>query len=262
MGFDLEAALLRLKDDFIATSLDKLDHVDQIIDAFYQGQNGTEDQYFQLQRDIHSIKGSAGTHGLSTLTLVAHRLEDYLESSSSASANKWQDIQAFCDEMRKLVELGAEPDATVREETLKRLPSIVDDKTTAISEQKKRHVTILLVMPQGVQRKVIAKELTDCGFDLSYATRPLEAVSLVMNINPDAVLSNQEFPHMTGLELAHVLKAIEATRETPFALLTSSDIPKDTLPQETQLIKKGGNFMSELTDYLLDVGLFGRLSVK
>ena len=64
---------------------------------------------------------------------------------------------------------------------------------------------------------------------------------------------------MTGLELAHVLKAIKVTRDTPFALLTSSEPDIETLPQGMHIIHKGEKFTSDLTDYLVNVGLFGRL---
>jgi len=258
MEFDLESALSRLKQDFIEASSEKLDGIDIIIDNVYNERGNRGDQFFQLQRDVHSIKGSAGTHGLHLLTLVAHRLEDYLEAARRLSKEDWRSVQIYIDEMRKLVDLTQEPEEKFRRLTLESLPH-AQNGPTEFSEQKSKKVTILIVMPPGVQRKLIGGELAACGFDLSFTDRPVEAIRLIIDLKPDAVLSNQEFRNMTGLELAHVLKAIKVTQDTPFALLTSSGLDKEALPQGTYIIQKGENFTSDLTEYLVNVGLFGRL---
>lgn len=258
MEFDLESALKRLKQDFIEGSLEKLDDIDKVIDNVYNDRGNRGDQFFQLQRDVHSIKGSAGTHGLHLLTLVAHRLEDYLEAVRRLNKEEWRSVQIYMDQMRKLVILAEEPEDKLREEILHDLPH-AQGTTTEFSGQKTKKVTILLVMPAGVQRKLIGAELAACGFDLSFSDRPVEAIRLVMDLKPDAVLSNQEFRNMTGVELANVLKAIKSTSNTPFALLTSSDLKTNALPKGTHIIQKGEQFTSDLTDYLVDVGLFGRL---
>jgi len=258
MEFDLESALKRLKQDFIESSLEKLDDIDDIIDNVYNDRGNRGDQFFQLQRDVHSIKGSAGTHGLHLLTLVAHRLEDYLEAARRLNKEEWRCVQIYMDQMRNLVNLTEEPADDLRKEILQNLPH-AQERTTEFSDQKAKKITILIVMPAGVQRKLIGAELAACGFDLSFTDRPVEAIRLVMDLKPDAVLSNQEFRNMTGVELAHVLKAVKATSNTPFALLTSSKLNTDILPEGAHIIQKGEKFTSDLTDYLVDVGLFGRL---
>ena len=259
MEFDLEAALSRLKEDFIAGSLEKLDDIDTIIDNIYNERGNRGDQFFQLQRDVHSIKGSAGTHGLHLLTLVAHRLEDFLEAAPRLSNEEWRSVQIYIDEMRNLINLGDDlEDERERERIIQSLPH-AQESSTEFSEQKNRKVTVLVVMPAGVQRKVIGKELAACGFDLSFTDRPVEAIRLVMDLQPDAVISNQEFRNMTGVELAKVLKDIKLTSKTPFALLTSSDLDLSSLPKGTHIIHKGMTFVDDLTNYMVNIGLFGRL---
>lgn len=258
MEFDLEKALSRLKQDFIEGSLEKLDDIDEIIDNIYNDRGNRGDQFFQMQRDVHSIKGSAGTHGMHVLTLVAHRLEDYLEAVERLNKEEWRAVQLYIDEMRHLVDLGVDPSETEGQEILERLPH-AQQKSQEFSEQKRKKVTILVVMPAGVQRKVIGTELAACGFDLSFTDRPVEAIRLVMDLQPDAVISNHEFRKMTGVELAHVLRQIKVTSKTPFALLTSTKQDPKKLPTDTHIIRKSSSFVSDLTDYLVEIGLFGRL---
>lgn len=258
MQFDLEAALSRLKQDFIEGSLEKLDGIDDIIDNIYNDRGERGDQFFQMQRDVHSIKGSAGTHGMHLLTLVAHRLEDYIEACPRLNKEQWRGVQLYIDEMRHLVDLGKDPSEQERDDILHRLPH-AQQEVVEFSTQKKKKVTVLIVMPPGVQRKLIGKELASCGFDLSFTDRPVEAIRLVMDLKPDAVLSNQEFRNMTGSELANVLSSIKLTSQVPFALLTSSDIEADSLPKSAHIVKKGETFVSDMTEYLVDIGLFGKL---
>ncbi len=258
MQFDLESALQRLKQDFIEGSLEKLDDIDKIIDNIYNDRGNRGDQFFQLQRDVHSIKGSAGTHGMHLLTLVAHRLEDYLEAAQRLNNEQWRHVQVYIDEMRVLVDLAKDPSESEREAVLARLPH-AQEQSTEFSDQKSKKVTVLVVMPPGVQRKLIGKELAACGFDLSFTDRPVEAIRLIMDLQPDAVLSNQEFRNMTGSELANVLQEIKLTKTTPFALLTSSEVDESSLPKGSHIIKKGESFDADLTNYLVDIGLFGRL---
>ncbi|WP_417784330.1 Hpt domain-containing protein [Terasakiella pusilla] len=258
MQFDLESALLRLKQDFIEGSLEKLDDIDTIIDNIYNDRGDRGEQFFQLQRDVHSIKGSAGTHGMHLLTLVAHRLEDFIEAAPRLKQEQWRSVQIYIDELRTLVDMGKDPSAHEREQILARLPH-AQDTATEFSNQKSKKVTVLVVMPPGVQRKVIGKELASCGFDLSFTDRPVEAIRLVMDLQPDAVLANQEFRNMTGSELGRVLREIKLTEQTPFALLTSSDGHENDLPPGSHIIKKGESFVSDLTEYLVEIGLFGKL---
>lgn len=258
MDFDLESALSRLKQDFIESSLEKLDEVDQIIDNIYNERGHRGDQFFQLQRDIHSIKGSAGTHGMNLVTLVAHRLEDYLEAVPRLNLEQWRSVQIYADEIRALIDLGKDPSPEDVKHILHRLPH-AQEPASEFSDQKRKKVTILLVMPVGVQRKLIGQELAACGFDLSFTDKPVEAIKLIMELKPNAVLSNKELNNMTGVELANVLGEIKATQNIPFALLTSSEVTPRDLPKGSKIIRKGEDFVSDLTEYLVDIGLFGQI---
>jgi len=257
--FDLEAAIARLKGDFIDNSLDKLDEIDNIINAIYSNCENRGEKFFQLQRDVHSIKGSAGTHGLHLLTLVAHRLEDYIEASSRLTQEQWRSVQEYVDVMRKLLNTGIEPTENERTKILQSLPHAQQKSDAAFSEQKKKRVTILIVMPPGVQRKAMGRELASCGFDLSFTDRPVEAIRLVMDLQPDAVISDHNFRNMTGSELANVLQDIKITQHIPFALLDGGSAAGADIPESTRIIHKDSKFADDLTEYLVDIGLFGQL---
>ncbi len=61
---DLEKAFARLKVKFIESAHDRLEKVDQAIDQIYNEKGERGDLFFDLQRHIHTIKGSTGSHRL------------------------------------------------------------------------------------------------------------------------------------------------------------------------------------------------------
>ncbi|MCW9034140.1 MAG: response regulator [Alphaproteobacteria bacterium] len=260
MNFDLEKALAKLKQEFIESSGDRLDEIDAAIDRIFKETGDREADYFQMQRDIHSIKGSAGTHGFNAVTVIAHRVEDYIESTRRLTKTQLQDVQVYVDRIREIMEAGKDPSESELNKILHGLPSSTQQAT--VSEQEVKNLTVLLVMPKGVQRKLIGTELASCGFEISFSENPVEAISLALSIKPDIIVSSTEFEEMTGIELANVFKAIKITREMNFVLTTShddGDPALSELPEGTSIIHKSGDFAEELTECLINMGVFGKV---
>lgn len=259
MEFDLEKALARLKQEFIESSGDRLDEIDGAIDRIFKGTGDRESDFMQMQRDIHSIKGSAGTYGFNAVTVIAHRLEDYVESTRRLTNKQLGDVQVYIDHIRQIMESGVNPDEEKTQGILKNLPS---STKASVSDQERRYVTVLLVMPKGIQRKLIGTELASCGFEISFSENPIEAIKLAVSIKPNIIVSSTEFPDINGVELANIFKVIRATKKAAFVLTTShepdSPILAD-LPKGTEIIHKGGDFAEELTDCLIHIGVFGKV---
>lgn len=257
MDDNLEKALERLKTDYIEGSGDKLDGIDAIIDRLYRGDGDRGADVVDMQREIHSLKGSAGTYGFSSVSLIAHRLEDYIEATNRLSKDQLRDVQTYIDEIRRIFQSGVNPTETEMDAILRALPS---GTATLVSAQEVRHVIVLLVMPKGVQRRLVGGELASCGFELSFAESPLEAIGLALSLKPDIVVSSMEMEPLTGAELGRVLKTIEATSKAAFVLITSheddSGILK-TLPEGAHVIHKGPKFSEQLSNCLIDIGVLG-----
>ena len=123
-------------------------------------------------------------------------------------------------------------------------------------------MVVLVVMPQGLQRKLVGTELASCGFDVSFAKDPLEAINLAITLKPQVVLSNQEFDIISGADLAGIFAIVKATRNSHFAVVTSHDEKEGELaqlPAKVRILKKDRKFMDNLTEYLVDIGLFGKV---
>lgn len=215
MAKDVASALEQLTQNFIDTNFDRIDKFDQIIDDIYN-ENGDRAVLFStLLQELHSLKGNAGTFGFMLVSTICHRLEDYLETSRRLKKAQWLEVQKYIDEIRKIFERGADPDVSKHDDILSSLPS------SAVKE-KALDATVVLVMEEGVIRSVLGSKLAELGVNISFAANPLDGLRIILALKPDMVISSQQLPTMTGLELAKVLQAIEVSKNISFALLTSN----------------------------------------
>lgn len=249
---DLEMILADMRREFIETAEDRLDEVEQSVANLLGDARNVDNEILEIKRHIHSVKGLGGSFGFSSVTLWAHALEDYLETTRDLGVDQLWDIQAFVDRMREIIESGSNP----------------DDETTASAIRKlrlrgrKRDMTglkagtsILLLMPKGIQRKIIGRELITFGFDIVIAETSMQAIEFAVTHRPDIVISSQEIDRISGLELAGILNAIHATAHHKFLLMTAAeDVDRlaAQIPDNVRIIRKGVNFARDLIKFLGD----------
>ena len=252
-------ALARLRQEYVDGSEDKIDEIDSIIGMLTKDEGDWDENFLELQRRIHTIKGSAGSYGFSTVSHIAHRLEDYMETAEVVGARELAGIQVFVDRIREIFETGANPDDDQAAALVKSLPTA---SQVAVADQKVHDVGAVFVMPKSVQRKIIAQELTSLGFRLSLAEGGLQALELALSGRPDMIISSMELVDIPGSELAWVFAAIGSTANCRFILMTSLDVNDPrvaNLPSGAALVRKGVHFFEDLTNCLGEWGVLSRV---
>lgn len=255
-AIDREAFTAKLRREYAESAGDRLERLDELLDRLYMGA-GTDADVSEIQREVHSLKGSAGTFGFPSVTAVAHRMEDYIETSQAFDGAHLNALQAYMDATRTLIAAEREPDADALRRLLEDLPSNArpDRLSSGFSDQKVKEIHTLLVMPRGLQRKIIGTELTSCGFRVSVADRGTDAIARALTEYPDIVLSAMELPDMSGGELTQVFLALERLRDSRLIVLTSYDTnaPKvRALPKGVAVVRKGEPFIEDLSRYLIE----------
>lgn len=259
---DVDDFIEQLRREFIETTSERLNNVDDLITQMMEGAGSGAD-LAEFLRHIHSIKGQGGTFDFPSVTTVAHRLEDYIETAAEHTPVQLKDIQYFVDVIRRIIESGQDPDEKEQLAILTALPQAAKDfaEVEAFDNQKPiQDVKIVLVMPKGTQRKIIGKELAACGFQISNADTPVEAIKHAIDHKPDIVIGSREMEQMGGREMAHVFSSIEATKSVHIVIATTSTTTQqDTtgLTDSTRVIQKGPGFIDDLTDCLGEWGFFG-----
>lgn len=251
------AMLERLSAEFRDSCRESMDECDLILERLSKSGPTDTATLIELQRRIHNVKGQGGSFGFPAITLIVHKLEDYLEAADKPAGHV-RDIQVFLDAIRAIVESGANPPEGDYPALLRTLPRARSGFTAV---QRSRDVHVLLAMPKDVQRRIVRQELASCGFDVTCADTGVSAIGLVLSTRPDAVFASLVLPDMTGADLARALAAIGTARKCPFGLLTtkSADDPQFAgLP--AWVIVKNDRFMEALTERLIEWGLFGRVA--
>ncbi len=90
-------------------------------------------------------------------------------------------------------------------------------------EQKR---TILFIDDNPVDRTLISKLLTKCGFYVLLAEEGATGLRMAQEEKPDLVLLDILLPHISGIELCKELKKNPATRDIPVIFYTAIDTPK------------------------------------
>jgi len=249
---DMDMILADMRQEFIESSEDRLDEVEEVTAQLLNKNNKVEYGLLEIKRHIHSLKGLGGCFGFPAVSIWAHALEDYLEAMNYIGAEQVWDIQLFLDSIRDVLEAGRNPSDEEIAAALKSMP------LKGIEQERSRlraGLCVLLLMPRGIQRKIINRELTTFGFKVIIVESSMQAIDLAITLRPDVVISSMILDRMTGIELARILGAIDGTAHNKFLLLTASDEPATmtgSIPDNVRIAKKGRGFSRDLIKFLND----------
>ena len=84
----IQLLLLQLKQGYIDHLAERFDQLEDLV-LQMEREGYTTERYNELYRQVHSLKGSGGTHNLQIITNICHPLEDYL-STITAQTNLHQ----------------------------------------------------------------------------------------------------------------------------------------------------------------------------
>ena len=242
---NLENVLEQLRLEYIENSGDKLDQIDDLISKLLDFEDSNwRDVFIEFQRQVHTIKGTAGSYGFQTVTEIAHSLEDYLETSNKLGVDQLSDIQLYIDQIRWIFEAGKNPSEDVALEILRKLPN---PNKSIFSDQEIRQIPVILVMPYNIQRKIFIADTS------------VRAIELALIHKPTIVFSNYDVSDINGVELALVFRSIAMTKSINMAILSSQKATNQqfaSLPEDVKVIRKGENFSDDLAECLLDWHVF------
>ena len=248
----------RLRDEFRADAQDRLDTLEAALESSLAGSNGAagDEALLVMRRETHNIKGMGGSFGFPGVSLIAHRLEDYLADVASLSQRNFRDVQVFLDSLRDIVGSGVEPSHDAIGALLRTLPA--HSQPHAI-EVTLRDVEVLLIGPSSSVRHIVARELRACGYRVTTARTPWEAFEIAVCARPDLIITSVVMDQVDGIDLARAFATMAITQQVPVAMLTSfaPDHPDfRRLPRDAAIIRLGQHLSDDLAAVLtgFDVG--------
>ncbi len=183
------------------------------------------------------------------IELTLRRLDDYLGDLERPTESQIDDINAFLDVIRAILDGEIDGDADQAEFVRSlpaRLPAVIEDVAHT-------DVEILIVDTDSNTILVIERELRNCGYRVSVSTSPFDALELAARTRPDLVISAAVLGELSGTDLARALHAISVTRNIPFILLTGFTVDHASvkeLPAEAAVVRRGEGFGEDLATAL------------
>lgn len=241
-----------LEREFLDEAHDTVMNLTLVLHGVGSGETPAVDALARIRREVSTLRLRGRSVKIPGLSVIANRLEDYVFELETLAPHHLDSLQTFLDQISRVL------DGTNTEDTADIVRALPVNPTFDPAEVTVRNVEILLIEPQRTTARIVARELKACGYRVTVASGPFEALELVLRIKPDMVMAAATLGEISGIDLACALTAMPATRRIPFALLTSFDrehASLEELPARVAILRKGVLFGDDLAEALSRLGL-------
>lgn len=241
---DMDELMAQLKSEFSDYMSDRLSTIYNTLDLLKKGQGTAADTLREVRREIHSLKGSGTTFGYPIVSLIAQRLETYVNDLKDLDDKQIADLQTFADRMAEMAELDEQPDIATTNQIIRRLPTRFEFDITDVEIHD---VEIMLVTPNKLVARRAATELAACGYRVNIIADPIEAISIAVRMPPDMIIASAVMNGLGGIDLIRGLRAMSVTAHVPAALMTSMGADQlRGVPEQAAIIRLGSTFSDDI----------------
>ena len=234
--------------EFLVDAVETLGNLGILVSETHRGQVDIGYTLQTIRREIHTLKGLGGSFGFPSITVIAHRLENYLVDQDTLNARQLDDVLKFIDRLQEIADSGINPEDEEVSRIVRTLPAkgAVEDNF-----QEASNLEILLVAGSRIVRRAVEGELNKRGFRVVTVESPIDVFETVIRTRPDMVIASAMMDKISGIDLACALKSMTATSHIPFALLTSFDASHSELrhlPEGIGLVHHDRDITAELDE--------------
>jgi HPt (histidine-containing phosphotransfer) domain-containing protein len=238
----MDEMMSKLRSEFLDTAADRLATMDTMLDTVRKTGRHSEDEFAEFRRAAHSLKGMGGTFGFPLVSVISHRLEDFLAQSSELTADLVDGVYG-----------GDDPRTA---EIVRALP--VRSGEFEVDPDQKLDIEVMTVMPKGTATSIIEKELKACGYRVINVENPFDAIEYAVRTKPDLVMVSGVLTGLSGVDLANAFSAMPVSAGIAVVLYSSYSREHSSLrelPEKVPLVRKGQTFTEDLTEALFACGL-------
>jgi CheY-like chemotaxis protein len=215
--------------------------------------NFNADDLAKLRRNVQSLGAQAHAADFSIVSLLSHRLDEYLDRIDNMSPPHGDNVRMFLDKLEGALDGTlevAKPNAGA--ELVRELPS-TNKFVHEFGDLEKKNIEILVIVPDKATGHIVEREMAECGYRVAFAKSSFKGFEIAIRTRPDMVLASGQIDELSGLDLANAFSAMPASKDIPFALLTSNDWGHPSLkalPHSVGLVRKGRHFGDDIADCL------------
>jgi len=229
----------------------KIDHIEQLI-LKHEDKNLSTEISEQLYRDVHSLKGTAGTYGLQIMTSICHHLEDQL---GHFNENYVETCLHFVDLMRTAAEI------TTRTSN----PNFKEVEIQLYKLQKKlakNKKLGMIIDSSRLNAMMLTHILEPYPIKITIMDDGLKGLSRLIFEKFDFLITSREIPSLNGAALISALRTSDSANKNIRSIILTSKMdtsyfagcqPNITIIKDTNLSKNLANAIEscfpDLTTY-------------
>lgn len=250
-GHELDGALAEEREVYLHELATALEEIEILILRIHDAAEGEESKG-RLLRQIHSIKGIAGSYGLERVAQAAHDMEDLLDDrrfAANLNGDRIDRLLAQNDRLKALAQAYLHEDAEADRSRAS------DSAASAIfsGAVKRRIDRVLVVESSAATLQLCTQVMTAIGATrVQSASDGYEALGWLLNEAFDVVITSLQVAWIDGQSLAAVLRTIPSPNSaTPVILLTSAATALDPSKARPDfVVEKNRDLSSELRGIL------------
>ena len=235
--------LLDLRKSYISDLPIQFDELEQMVFSLKE-QATFSDNFQELFRKVHSMKGSAGTHGLNIITRICHQFEDQLhvvdgtfERLNDTLFNNWL---KYVDLLRSTLVL-----INTNDDKFNNIESELDSLRSSINSGEH---SVLVVEDSKSTGKLCYQALEDMPLRISVVDDGFQALELLLHSQFDLLITSMEVKTLNGIGLIAAVKMSSSpSHDLKTILLTSKDdILTSELFKPDYILRKDINLIQNL----------------
>lgn len=208
-------------EDFLTEAKELLDQAENCLLKIDKEQN-LENNYNEVFRAFHSIKGAAGMMGMEPLQGHLHTLETHFQSCKIQKNLSKEQVNFFLngiDCSRKIIE----GENVVFSLTFQNAQSLAPIKAEDVVKKEvgtdSSQPFFVLIDDEQDILDIVSDFLTDQNFSVKSFTSPIEAIRFIKdNANVDVVMTDMNMPKMNGMSVLKEVSNLE--RDLPVIFLS------------------------------------------
>lgn len=246
--------LERLSGEFIDDAIDRIDRVQVALENLRGGTLSRMDAMLDVSREIHSIRGSAGSFNFPLVTRIAGKFEDFISDTSDLADPPVREMQIYAEQIADLLERKAEPQGDDATALIHALPVAAPEfDPTGVSATPGQALVVTSARALG---RMLARELANCGYHSDVLSDPFEAMRLAVTKQPDVILSSAVLDGLTGVDLMRAMLGMRQTAGVLKAVVSSFDADHAELrglPKHVGVVRLGAHVSDDLAALLTQV---------
>ena len=236
-----EELLAKLREEFLADLPNRCVKIEQALFALNKRPEDTE-TFHALFREVHSVKGSGGTHGLAIITSICHQLENNITQAKNAhdfDSYFLNNSLALCDLLKQVTDVFAS-----KQNDIKHLEKVLD---TLKKESLRNKKSVLIIESSKLMTRLFQEAIDQVTRQIEVMDDGLLALNRLIHEKFDLIILGGEIKSLNARAIIAALRESKSINsKTDIILISSNKDPLFAYSEHLHLIAKNQKIAANL----------------